>query len=854
MPVPQANIEPLPGYRLLEPLGKGGFGEVWKCEAPGGLVKAIKFVPGNNRQLGDDSDGAAQELRALQHVKSIRHPFLLSMDRVEVVDGDLLIVMELADSSLHDLLEEYRRQGRPGIPRDELLGYLREAAEVLDLMNQEHKLQHLDIKPRNLFLVSRHVKVADFGLVNNLADINGGPPAATQLSSITPVYAAPESFLGKVSQACDQYSLAVAYHEMLTGKVLFNGKNFRQLALQHLQAVPDLGGLPEGDRPAVGRALAKEPQDRFPSCGEFVQALSLGLAGAAERAVPARTFFALDRAAAAPKRATDGDVRPGDTNMGGAPSTVRQPAIPSASAAAAEFAGIRLLECLSRQAGELWRGVTPDGGKRFVRFLCGVDDETLARLAQLKHTGLAKSEVVHDGPNRLALVSEAGDENLAARLKECNQAGTAGVPRPELLDHLADVAAALDDLYENRGVHHLTLSPRTVALVGGKARLLDFGLAALLWLPAGQHPAALNTRYAAPELFEGNVSRHADQYSLALIFHEMTTGIHAFRNLNARQMASARLRGSPDLGLLPAADRVLVLRALNQDPERRFPSCSDFVEALADAATKTTAAPATARIGFAPPTPVTALRTVSPTAIASAQAVNELVALAGEGREVRQRGDFCYLIEPGRSILHHCRARLVPGMVRLKLNSFRDQWKARSVERTGEERFLFHVPLPASLWQRTLGKLPSLAVEVCCTFPTDERAPLTECAVRIWAEGCNQQQAAKLFEDVGPPLLESLRACLNAEPEMRGQVRLPFARPVKVAPVIDGKVGEAIDSMTQDISPRGMSVLMPRGLAAAEVCVLVSLPSRRDPTPIAARVVRVRGNKDGRFEVGLAFG
>ncbi|MFN4259698.1 MAG: tubulin-like doman-containing protein [Gemmataceae bacterium] len=262
------QAEPIPGYRLIERVGRGGFGEVWKVEAPGGLHKAIKFVYGSLEGAQEDGVAAEQELKALNRVKTVRHPFILSVERFDIIDGQLLIVMELADRNLWDRFRECRNQGLVGIPRAELLGYMEEAAEALDLMNTEYQLQHLDIKPQNLFLIHNHIKVADFGLVKDLEGMR-----ASVTGGVTPLYAAPETFDGWISRFCDQYSLAIVYQELLTGQRPFSGTNARQLILQHLQAPPDLTALPPGDRDAIHRALAKIPDQRFPNCMSLVQVL-----------------------------------------------------------------------------------------------------------------------------------------------------------------------------------------------------------------------------------------------------------------------------------------------------------------------------------------------------------------------------------------------------------------------------------------------------------------------------------------------------------------------------------------------------------------------------------------------------
>ena len=251
------------GYRLIELLGAGGFGEVWKAEAPGGLLKAIKFIYG---RLTDRQ--ASLELKALEQIKQVRHPFVLSLERVEVLDGQLIMVSELADNTLLDRFEECRAGGGNGIPREALLRYLLDAAEALDFITVRFRLQHLDIKPSNLFLMGDRLKVGDFGLVREVCH-----HAGTSMGGLSPAYTSPESFTGEVSLYSDQYGLAIVYQEMLTGTRPFRGRTVLQLSDQHLHARPNLASLSSGEQSVIGRALSKNPNDRFPTCGEMVRAL-----------------------------------------------------------------------------------------------------------------------------------------------------------------------------------------------------------------------------------------------------------------------------------------------------------------------------------------------------------------------------------------------------------------------------------------------------------------------------------------------------------------------------------------------------------------------------------------------------
>ncbi len=263
-PPPPLDVLPADlNYKLVRVIGYGNFGEVYEAEAPGGVRVAVKRIL---RTI--DHPTGQSELAALEAMKTLAHPFLLQTQAYWVYRDQLVIVMELAEGSLEDRLEYYRKQGRAGIPPEELVPYFLQAAEALDYLHSLN-VSHRDIKPQNLLYLKGYAKVADFGL----ARVHRHTQTTVGSLMGTPMYMAPEAWGMKISLHSDQYSLAATYITARLGRPLFPTELVYELAMYHLEEKPDLNPLPEAEQAVLARALAKNPDERFPSCKAFVEGL-----------------------------------------------------------------------------------------------------------------------------------------------------------------------------------------------------------------------------------------------------------------------------------------------------------------------------------------------------------------------------------------------------------------------------------------------------------------------------------------------------------------------------------------------------------------------------------------------------
>jgi serine/threonine-protein kinase len=286
----------LGSYRIEEPLGRGGMGEVFRAThqmlARPAAVKLIR-----SEILGSSTPSAARVIverfrREAEAAASLRSPHTISLYDFGVSqDGTFFLVMELLDGlDLESLCERFGP-----VPPERAVYLLRQVCESLAEAHSRG-LVHRDIKPSNVFtcrlgLAVDFVKVLDFGLVKAMGE---GDRTATLLTAPdsttgTPAFIAPELVRGDgvVDHRVDIYALGCVGYWLLTGRLVFEAPNAIQMLYQHANNDPvPPSRRSELDIPAdldsvILACLAKHPDDRPSSAAELSRRLATAVNGEA---------------------------------------------------------------------------------------------------------------------------------------------------------------------------------------------------------------------------------------------------------------------------------------------------------------------------------------------------------------------------------------------------------------------------------------------------------------------------------------------------------------------------------------------------------------------------------------------
>lgn len=256
---PEEIADRFPGYEILECLGRGGMGVVYKARQKSlDRMVAIKILP--PERVGEEkfSDRFAVEAATLA---KLNHPNIVTVHDFGETGGLFYIVMEYVDGvNLRDLLREGKLEPQQALAI---------VPPVCDALQYAHDkgIVHRDIKPENLLLdKDGRIKIADFGiakLIENAAPDGGNPgdalPAAATVMAGTQGYSAPEQANGTADHRADIYALGVVLYEMLTGE-----RPGKEIVAPSRKVLLDVR-IDE----MVLRALEKEPERRYQTAGEF---------------------------------------------------------------------------------------------------------------------------------------------------------------------------------------------------------------------------------------------------------------------------------------------------------------------------------------------------------------------------------------------------------------------------------------------------------------------------------------------------------------------------------------------------------------------------------------------------------
>ncbi len=274
-------------YRMLRLIGSGGMGEVYLAEdIQVHRQVAAKVIKIETDQVGSEAVANALRLfvREATAIARLDHPNILPLydhgeERIDTVHFAYLITPYRAEGSLVNWLRKRAEvQKTQQLTLKQVAHIIQQAAAALQYAH-DHQVIHQDVKPANFLIRGRSAAdeypdllLADFGI----AHLASGTSNASQSVRGTPIYMAPEQWANKAVFASDQYALAIMAYELLTGSPPFQGTPMNMM-YAHLQEPPrppcTLNPLlPVAVNGVLLRALAKKPEERFPSVSAFAQA------------------------------------------------------------------------------------------------------------------------------------------------------------------------------------------------------------------------------------------------------------------------------------------------------------------------------------------------------------------------------------------------------------------------------------------------------------------------------------------------------------------------------------------------------------------------------------------------------
>jgi serine/threonine protein kinase/tetratricopeptide (TPR) repeat protein len=276
-------------YRIERELGQGGMATVYLAEDLKHHRKvAVKVLKPELAAIL----GAERFLAEIKVTANLQHPNLLPLfdsgtagQRGSGVDEFLYYVMPYVEGETLRARLERERQ----LPVDETVRMITLLAGALDYAHA-HGVIHRDLKPENILLQAGQPVIADFGIALAVAQAGGSRVTETGLSLGTPHYMSPEQAAGdrSLDAKSDQYALAAVTYEMLSGEPPHTGPTAQAIIARLMTEKPrslraTRPAVPVAMDLAIGRALAKVPADRFPSCGAFAKALVVSMtSGAAD--------------------------------------------------------------------------------------------------------------------------------------------------------------------------------------------------------------------------------------------------------------------------------------------------------------------------------------------------------------------------------------------------------------------------------------------------------------------------------------------------------------------------------------------------------------------------------------------